>query len=249
MEKIFLGSLIIPCFVLFGATCTSPTSPTSPSEANIIFLHHSTGEIIWNGGLPELLEEKGYGIIERDFPKDSPYGWENYPYDYWNIWVNHGDRDYYMDEPTLETLAPEYDLIIWKHCYPVGHIMPDTGDPDPSSPAKTVENYKAQYSALKEKMREYPDTDFLVWTGAAMVEAETDPESAQRMKKWTDWVIYEWDEDGDNIHIWDFYGLETGGALYLKPGYSAGDSHPNDELSEYAAPLLAEKITEILSRR
>ena len=88
------------------------------SDMNIIFLHHSTGEIIWNGTppsavkkaagkisnkladifsskarLPLLFEEyneeydKNYLIKEIIFPKAVPYGWSNYPYDYYNIWI------------------------------------------------------------------------------------------------------------------------------------------------------------------
>ena len=196
--------------------------------------------------MPELIENVGYSITEQNFPEDSPYGWENYPYDYWNIWVNHGDEDYYMEEPTIKTLANNYDLIIFKHCYPVGNIEPDTGNPDASSSEKTLENYKAQYEALKNKMHEFPDTNFLVWTGAAMIESETDPESASRMQEFVSWVIKEWDEEEDNIYIWDFYNLETEGVLYMQEKYSDGDSHPNEEFSQYSAPLLVEKILEII---
>ena len=260
MKKYFL--FLIP-LIFLGATCTTnnssstsftspPTSTTSTSSSNnqnadIIFLHHSTGENIWYGGVPDLIEEAGYSITEQNFPTDSPYGWENYPYDYWNIWVNHGNEDYYLEEPTLSTLTQNYDLIIWKHCYPVGYIMPNTGNPDVSSSEKTLENYQLQYNELKNKMHEYPDTKFLVWTGAAMIEAETDPQSAKYMQEWVNWITDEWDEEDDNIFLWDFYNLETEGGLYLKKEFSAGDSHPNEEFSNYAAPLLVNKIIEIIN--
>ena len=68
----------------------------------ILFLHHSTGQTIWNAGLRKALQttstEHGsrYKIDEREFPRESPYGWNNYPYDYWNNWVNHGDEKEYQ---------------------------------------------------------------------------------------------------------------------------------------------------------
>ncbi|MBU1963738.1 hypothetical protein KKA57_04340 [Patescibacteria group bacterium] len=212
----------------------------------MIFLHHSTGQNIWEGGVQKVVEQAGYSIIEQEFPKDSPYGWENFPYDYWNIWVNHGDEDFYMQEPTLKTLADNYNLIAFKHCFPVGHILPDTGDPDVTSSEKTLENYKAQYNALKEKMHEYPDTKFLIWTGAALIESETDPDSARKMKEWVDWVVNNWDEEGDNIYVWDFYNLETEGSLYMQDAYSDGDSHPNPIFSDTAAPLFGERMIEVM---
>jgi len=73
---------------------------------NIIFLHHSTGYNIWLGNTNKYISKltgKGdvikcfdkynrknntdYHITEQFFPKSSPYGWNNYPYDYYNIWV------------------------------------------------------------------------------------------------------------------------------------------------------------------
>ena len=36
------------------------------------------------------------------FPKASPYGWHNYPYDYYDIWVKHAGNEPYMEEPSME---------------------------------------------------------------------------------------------------------------------------------------------------
>ena len=61
--------------------------------------------------LPSLFEKynkennKNYLIKEMTFPKASPYGWHNYPYDYYNIWVKHAGNEPYMEEPTLEMLT------------------------------------------------------------------------------------------------------------------------------------------------
>jgi len=228
--------------------------PKEGEGVKILFLHHSTGRVIWDGGVPEWFEERNpinsshYLITEQDFPKMSPYGWNNYPYDYWNIWVNHGSPGDFKREPTLEMITEKYDVVIFKHCFPVGDILPDTGDPDVASPEKRIENYKLQYEALKEKMREFPDKKFIVWTGAALVENKTNPEKAQRTRDFFEWVIGTWDEKGDNIFIWDFYDLETEGGLYLKNEYSRSesDSHPNDQFAKNTAPLLCSRIVDIV---
>ncbi|MFC1687376.1 M23 family metallopeptidase [Patescibacteria group bacterium] len=224
---------------------------------NIIVLHHSTGGNIWDGGVGEWIDEynddngTNYRIVDQEFPKDSPYGWENYPYDYWNIWVNNAGSTTYKDEPTLEILTSQYDTISWKHCFPVSDIEADTGSPSVSSSDKTIENYKLQYAALKNKMLEFPDTNFIVWTGAAQVRGATTPEYARRAQEFFTWVVDTWDESGDNIYVWDFYSLETGGGLYVKNEYaeSTDDSHPNSSFSRTAAPLFAERIVDVIEGR
>ena len=118
-------------------------------EVRIVFLHHSTGQNIWNGNraspfsrivskisarlsyrflkkpvIPELFNKYNkennvnYIIKELTFPKKTPYGWNNYPFDYYNIWVKNGGEKPYLEEPTLEMLTSKYDVIILKHCFP-----------------------------------------------------------------------------------------------------------------------------------
>lgn len=237
---------------------------------NIIFLHHSTGYKIWLGktnkyvyklngrnGVGSFLDKYNkknkteYLIKEQFFPKESPYGWKNYPFDYYNIWVkNAGDKPY-MEEPTLEILTKKYDVIIFKHCYPVSNILEDTGSPDIDSEEKRFENYKLQYNALKNKMHEFPDNKFIVWTPAVHVKNNITEDEALRTREFHNWIINEWDEKGDNIYIWDFYKYETEGGLYLNEKYSASstDSHPNTDFSGRVAPLFAQFIVDVIEGR
>ncbi len=233
---------------------TQPEKPP-PTEARILFLHHSTGGCIWDGGVKAWFDaynaahKTRYEITEQIFPKDSPYGWNNYPYDYWNIWVKHAGSRPYQDEPTLEMLTPKYDVIIFKHCYPVSAIEPDAGKGDVAGEEKRIANYKLQYEALKKKLREFPKTRFIVWTGAALVKHETDEEAARRAKAFFEWVRKDWDERGDNIFLWDFQTLETEDGLYLKDPYASGDSHPNERFSKMAAPLFCQRIVDVIHGR
>lgn len=241
------------------------------NELKVLFLHHSTGETIWNGGVREWFEKYNadHGteihIEARYFPKGSPYPWNNYPYDYWNIWIEHAGDELYMEEPTLEILTRQYDVIIWKHCFPVCEIGPDTGKPDVTSEYKSLENYKLQYEALKSKMKEFHDTKFIVWTGAAQVEKRSlrsriknilrwkfpDKAGAGRAREFFEWVKTEWAEEGDNIFLWDFYELETEGGLHLKEAYAcrSTDSHPNIDFSRRVAPLLCHRIVDVIEGR
>ena len=227
------------------------------SSAKVIYLHHSTGGVIWGGGVDTTIANYNtnhgtkYSITQTEFPKSSPYGWNNYPYDYWNIWVNHAGSSAYMEEPTLEMLTQTYDVIVWKHCFPVSNVAADTGSPDITSSVKSEENYKLQYNALKAKMHEFPNKRFIVWTGAALVESATNAAEAGRARDFANWVKATWDEPGDNIYVWDFRNLETGGGLYLLPenAESTSDSHPNSTFAASAAPLIGQRIIDVIEGR
>lgn len=260
--RLFLIALTSLALAVGLAGCGGNTDVAPPEDeaagggTRIIFLHHSTGGVIWNGGVPGWIGDYNaaqgtdYRIEERAYPGDG-YPWQNYPYDYWNLWVKHaGDRTY-KEQDTLEILTKNYDVVIWKHCFPVSSVQPDSGKPKLSSDTKSLENYQAQYEALKVKMYEFPETQFLVWTGAALVAGATDEGQAQRAQAFFDWVKSTWDEPGDNIFLWDFWQLETEGGLYLLDEYAAGptDSHPNEAFAQRVAPLFAQRIVDVIEGR
>ncbi len=223
-------------------------------EMKIVFLHHSTGKIIWNGGVKNWFNSyskennKEYITETLAFPGRSPYGWNNYPYDYWNIWVKNAGMKKYMNEPTLEILTEKFDMIVFKHCFPVSKIVPcPEGGASVDSDVKCIENYKLQYNALKEKMLSFPKCKFLVWTGAALVKGATDEKCASRSREFFEWVRKEWDSPDDNIYIWNFFELETAGGLYMKDEYaeSSANSHPTAGFAAMAAPILCRRIVDI----
>ncbi len=276
-HKIISGNIFLFFFVFFStllSSCSSDSGTSQPSDikgTKIIFLHHSTGDRIIKGDQSNIInkirykikketavsrwfndynkkKKKNFFFTDRFFPAASPYGWKNYPFDYYNIWVKHAGDKPYMKEPTLEMLTREYDVIIWKHCFPVSDILPDTGTPDINSEKKTLGNYKLQYDALKEKMHRFPETKFIVWTGAALVKGATTKEKALRAKAFFDWVRSSWDEPDDNIYLWDFYQLETEGGLYLKDenAYSSTNSHPGPAFSKRVYPLFCQRIVDVI---
>lgn len=236
----------------------------------IVFLHHSTGEAIWKGATNRYIykltgkgdiqkffstynrkNKTSYDISAVNFPKSSPYGWNNYPFDYYNIWVKNAEAEPFMEEPTLEILTKQYDVIIFKHCFPVSRINADTGSPDINSDVKSLENYKLQYDALKSKMHEFPENKFIIWTPAANTKTGMTEYEAKRTRQFYDWIINEWDEKGDNIFVWDFYKYETEGGLYLaeKNASSSDNSHPNKEFSARIAPLFCKYIIDVAENR
>ena len=246
---------------------------------NILYIHHSTGGVIWQGKkasiftrairkvstdlaenlggqakLPALFENytkennKNYLIKEIAFPKAAPYGWHNYPYDYYDIWVKHAGNEPYMEEPTLEMLTKQYQVISFKHCFPVSSIQPDKDSADINSDYKSLANYKLQYAALRDKLHEFPDTKFIVWTGAALAKGAVSEEAAIRAREFFTWVKEDWDMPDDNIYLWDFYELETEGGLYLKDEYATSDtdSHPNTMFASKAVELIFNRIIDVI---
>jgi len=213
------------------------------SDTKIIFLHHSTGGGVWDAGLESWVADynssnsKSYSISETWFPSTS----DNNPYDYWNIWVNNAGGD-----PTLETLTGTYNVIIWKHCFPVSDIEADSGSASVSSSTQMIQNYKLQYAALKTKMHEFPNTRFIVWTGAARKLSETTAANAARSRDFFEWVKNTWDEPGDNIFVWDFFELETEGGNVLKDSYATVDSHPSSAFNSTVMPYLGQRIVDVI---
>lgn len=234
-----------------------------PDErVRIMFLHHSTGKAIWNGAasspknadLPLLFEgynkenNRNYAIKEMEFPKLNPYGWNNYPYDYYNIWIKHAGEKPFLEEPTLEILTKDYQMIVFKHCFPVSNIQHDSVSQDIHSDIKTIANYKFQYEALRHKLLQFPQTKFLLWTGPIQVKSLISEAEAKRAQEFFTWVKEEWDLPDDNIYLWDFYSIETNDSLYLREEYSVSpsDSHPNKALSGKAVNMLFKRIIDIL---
>jgi len=271
MKNLKIGYILAFAIVisLSAIQCSNSTSDDK-NAYSIIFLHHSTGYVIWKGdtktvevqgiligednevpkGFKEYNNTNGtsYQISEQYFPKMEPYGWQNYPYDYYNIWVKNAGDNPYLNEPTLEMLTKKYKMIIFKHCYPVSALVSDSLNVDINSSKKTLENYKLQYTELKNKLLQFPDTKFIVWTGAVMVKAHLSEANAKLAKSFNEWLLTTWDTENDNIYLWDFYELETEGELYLKPEYamSSDNSHPNEVFAQNVAPLFCQRIVDVI---
>ncbi len=258
------GIILIMTFLLIS--CGSNKNEMK----KIIFLHHSTGKNIWLGKTNRYIykltkrsdvgeyfnkynreNHTNYLITEQNFPKETPYGWKNYPFDYYNIWVKNAGVKPYMGEPTLEILTKEYDVIIFKHCYPASNILPDTISPDINSEVKTLENYKLQYIALKKKMHEFPNNIFIVWTPAVYTKGQMTEDEAKRTQQFYNWILNEWDEKNDNIFIWDFYKYETEGGLYMvdKNAEEPSNSHPGKDFSARMSPVFSQFIIDAIEGR
>lgn len=242
--------------LMVSTTTTTPqTLGSMADDVSILFLRHSTGLGVWDGGVSAWFDSynasnsKSYSITENAYPNGSDYEWKNYPYDYWLLWVQNEGMSLISNHQTLDIMATNYEVIVFKHCFPVSSVEADSGVTNVASEVKTLANYKAQYEALKIKMHEFSDVRFVVWTGAALIEAHSSSGQAERAREFANWVIQEWDETNDNIFIWDFRELETEGGLYLLPEFATGDSHPNTDFNQTVAPLFGQRVVDVIQGR
>lgn len=248
--------LFIPTLLIMTAAALNSQSA--------IFLHHSTGEgVFLEGKVAKWISNYNtanntkYSITERSYP-NTPYPWENYPFDYWNLWVNNKCNATNSNIHCLSNIVRDYDMVIFKHCFPGAGIGPESGPPSVSSSTKTIGNYKLQYRALRALMDQHPTKKFIVWTLAPLHRLETTTEEAKRAREFVNWVKSEWlTEDGKshpNIFIFDFFGLlaesssnpKNGKTNCLKYEYekshSVIDSHPNTLANETVGPVFAQFI-------
>jgi len=260
-----LEPINITIIMLFIILAVSGQEALADKE-KIIFLAHSTGTNLFNqGDVSEWIQSYNssngttYQITRRSYP-NTPYTWDNYPYDYWNLWINGQCNSDSTGIECLESLTQDYDVIIFKHCYPGASILPDTGNPSVTSEVKKLENYKLQYRALRDKLDTFPDTKFIIWTLVPRHRLATNSGNAGRAKEFVEWVKNEYlSEDGDphnNIYIFDFFGIvaesnptpENGEINCLKYEYELShtdsDSHPNQAANQYAGPIFAQFIVD-----
>ncbi len=229
-------------------------APALAVNERIIFLHHSTGNIIYkDGNVPGWIadynttQNSAYVVQDRYYP-NTPYPWANYPYDYWNLWVNGSCRADTPNIHCLDQLAADYQVVIFKNCFPVSDIGADTGSPDITSSRKSLENYTLQYSAVRDKLQEYPDTLFIFWTGAPLHRLATTPEKAARARRFADWVKNEMTAGGSypNIRVFDYFDLTAGTDNMLRYDYekshTGSDSHPNGQAAADVGPVFARFI-------
>lgn len=262
----------------------APTQDPMANDAKVRFLHHSVGQHVWEGGVPTLVKNyntannKSYNVTEEMFPKGDYGDWRNYAFDYYLLWV---DRQPYtfgngnpadLNQTKLTDLVKDYNLVVWKHCFPMSlayaeglHGIPAENGDRKKSEESSIENYKWYYGKLKEEMRKHSTTRFLVWTPA--VDPETKAKgmlggdfervkaSLKRGHEFARWVRDVWDEKGDNIYVFDFYSIETGGGdeqIFMRDKFAknnGNDAHPNKAFEKLVAPLFVQRMVDVLEGR
>ncbi|MFH1088734.1 MAG: LamG-like jellyroll fold domain-containing protein [Patescibacteria group bacterium] len=243
------------------------------SEGNekIVMLTHSTGLNLYEAIIDEdVLTERFnllYGtdyVIERiEYPHiygrpSEEITTNNMPWHYFRRWI---EGEYGVYDETLNELATEYDVVMFKQCYPSSDIyMESVTEEYPNSDDRTVGNYKIIYNYLKGVLDSHPDTEFVAWTlpprNKDFIPLLGDSvANASRASDFSYWLLNTWLEDGqnhDNIQVFDFRGYVVESSQtsawynFLKQEYEISsyttDSHPNDLANNTVAPYFVDFV-------
>jgi len=219
--------------------------------ANVIFLHHSTGRnLIEQGGVRERFAEAGYDFWDHDYTwpglrrPDGSY--TNYSY---KIPDDNTDPDglagifaqrvYGLPRNAFSGLL-QHEVIAFKSCYPVSHIVND----------EQLEEYKSYYLDMRDVMDQHPDRIFIVLTPPPLIPAVTDAEAAARARAFANWLTSdEYLSGHPNVFTFDFFdylaedGLILPDFNMLRAEYREGeDSHPNKTANEIIGPIFVDFI-------
>lgn len=194
-------------------------------DHSVLFVHRSTGKIIWNGGVETEYKalRAGDSISELAGPLER-YGDD--PSDYKEAWID-GDK--------LDKISE--DVVVFKNCYT-------------SDPTHDLAGRKEIYTALKKRFTEsYPNKTFIAWTVPPMTSAEFTKFKGKAGDSilFYEWMLKEWDEPGDNIFVFDYRVLALRGRERFadSDAESAQDSHPSESFAEKIAPCLARRIADV----
>ena len=212
----------------------------------IIFMHHSTGQNLMNqGGLRGILAAHPYELWDHGYNGEGLSDASGHALGTnWNVPNDNTDPDgwyHIFDQPissppdnTFSHML-EYDVIIFKSCFPSSDIYSE----------ERLEAYRSYYLSIRDVMDQHPDKIFIPWTTPPLVPNETSPENAARAQQWSAYLTSdEYMAGHENVFVFDIFSLWSDEAGFLRAEYRADewDSHPNEFANRTAAPIFAEFI-------
>lgn len=230
-----------------------------------IFLHHSTGENIWDYGIShggysgstvpseiaQMNSDSGYTgedaitMGQVWFPGGA-YSGDNE----WSTWHSIFDGSILTGE--IESYIDTNKIIVIKSCYPSSAITGVGSASDTTSPTtKSIYNYKWHLRNIVDAMKAYPDNFFVIWTNAPLETASTNSTEAGYADAFCTWMkdtlatgLDSYGVFPSNVYIFDFFHLLAGedGIMQTQYRTGAGDSHPNATASDLVAPIFVNEI-------
>ncbi len=240
--------LRVAALVLLLALLTSV--PVSSQTIRILFLHHSTGENLINGGgVREGLAARGYEFYDHGYNgdglrlADGSYNGMNF-----NVPDDNTDPDGFarifaqpLHDPPDNTFSylMQYDVIIFKSCFPVSNIGSD----------EQLAEYQSHYLSIRDRMDQYPNKLFIIVTQPPQVPGSSDRQESQRARAFSQWLQSDDYLAGHpNVFVFDFFDLLAGSDDFLRPEYRVDDydAHPNERANEEIGPLFVDLIDQAI---
>ena len=225
-----------------------------------IFLHHSTGGYIW-GPNPDgtstktIPGEMGRYNLEHNYTGSQAVSMEE-------EWWSPGDNEWstqheFFEGNTAYTdinyYLSNYKILVVKSCFPSAAIESWGQPSDTTDPTyKTVYNYKWHWRHIVRVMQDHPLNFFSIWTNAPLEVHSTNASQASLSKKFCIWAKDTLATGLDpvfgpfppNVFVFDYFGKMTDENGYELPQFvmGVGDSHPNGNGTDFAAPQFVDEI-------
>jgi hypothetical protein len=236
MKKILIIAIILIlagalAFVIWAKFLKNPSPSNSQNQENsnakttfeksVFFVHHSTGEIYWTGGMEKALTDAGYNAAAPWWDGNTD------PPDFYNEFSN----------PDRWKILEPYDIIIFKSCFPASDITSN----------EMLEQYKNDYNQLYEIFRAHQDKLFVPMSTPPLLKNHTTPEAAQRALEFEKWLLGEYKDnyDGKNLAPFGLHSLLSDENGYLKNDFvvSTEDDHPNAHSGEVVGEAIVEHLS------
>ena len=159
------------------STGTTQTYPDPSDKMYVFFMHHSTGEIYWNGGLDKALTDHNYVGY-------APW-WdgETDPPDFYNEFSDSTKWNIIAKENMPE--GETRNIVLFKSCYPASDIASD----------EMLEEYKAYYKKLYEVYAAHPNTLFVPMSTPPLLKVNTTADAAKRAQDFETWLTTDYVTD------------------------------------------------------
>lgn len=258
---------VLVCYTIFMPIVKADTTKTK-----VLFIHHSTGGNLLNyGKVRDNIYSKstdiefydhGYNlykpmVLSKIFGKVTFRTGLSDSNGYmlgkdFNIVVSNNSPKEYADifnrDPTDYTLNNilEYDIIIFKNCFPTSAIKSD----------EQLNEYKNLYDKVKLGISRFPDKKFIIFTQPPLRGEVTNKEDAQRARNLADYLASPGFVEGyDNIYVFNFFDLlaDSSGnnTNMLRREYTSWfyrDSHPNKLANKTIGPLFSEFVLMVVAK-
>jgi hypothetical protein len=265
-----MKSTNISVILLIALLIASPV--LADNITNIMFLHHSTGSGLINGGNVRALiaaynTQHGINLEfwDHGYNANGVHDQNNTYYSHYNIPGDNTDPDgfntlfaqpvhnpadnafsMFMNAHTMGARTITHQVFIFKSCFPASNI----------SSEQMLNNYKTWYLAMRDVMDAHPEKIFIPLTPPPLTRSSTTVENAARAQRFSEWLTSpEYLAGHPNIYVFNFrdYLMEHDSTSYyfncLRESYggAGGDSHPNDLANQTVGPIFVTFITNAIT--
>ncbi|MCB9451075.1 MAG: hypothetical protein H6672_06525 [Anaerolineaceae bacterium] len=243
-RMLFILGMMALLLVGFSSVTAQDNEPIS-----IIFMHHSTGlGVIQGGHLRGAFTDLGYAFWDHGYNDEGlvdPAG--EYLGINWDVPGDNTDPDGWYEifqqpftDPPTNTFSHmlQQDVIIFKSCFPTSDIIDE----------EMFAAYQRYYLTIRDVMDQYPDKLFIAWSTPPLVPNSTTLENAARARRWSAYLTSaEYLEGHPNVFVFDFFSLLADEDGFLRTEYRPDDewdSHPNDLANGMVGPILVAFVDE-----